>query len=122
MKERFELYERLYRAVYPPDVMPLFWKENGNVSSAVFKDKNGLSVDRDGGREERDVIVDMRIRFCGAIISLLVEDCVTCEAVVRYLPSKQSMFHSEIHGSENRKLLSQSQCKHLANAARICAI
>ena len=48
MTEQFDIYERLYRAVYPPEIMPMFWKENGEISSAVFKDKRGLSVERAG--------------------------------------------------------------------------
>ena len=44
MTEQFDIYERLYRAVYPPEIMPMFWKENGEISSAVFKDKRGLPV------------------------------------------------------------------------------
>ena len=43
MTEQFDIHERLYRAVYPPEIMPMFWKENGEISSAVFKDKRGLS-------------------------------------------------------------------------------
>ena len=50
MTELFDMYERLYRAVYPPNIMP-FWKKNGQLSSAAFKDKKGLSVERDGGRD-----------------------------------------------------------------------
>ena len=34
MTEQFDIYERLYRAVYPPEIMPMFWKENGEISSA----------------------------------------------------------------------------------------
>ena len=37
MTEQFEVNEKLFRAVYPPEIVPLFWKENGEVSSAVFK-------------------------------------------------------------------------------------
>ena len=39
MTEQFDIYERLYRAVYPPEIMPMFWKENGEISSAVFRIK-----------------------------------------------------------------------------------
>ena len=59
MTEQFDKFERLYRAVYPTNIMPMFWKENGELSSAVFKDKNGLSVERDGGRDERAVVDSM---------------------------------------------------------------
>ncbi len=120
MTKQFEVSEKMYRVVYPPDIMPMFWKENGKISSAVFKDKNGLSVERAGGRKEREIISDIRKRFCGAIISLLAGDCFACEALIKYLPSKRSVYHSEIHGSTERKLLSQSQCKYLASVAKMC--
>ena len=29
MTEQFDIYERLYRAVYPPEIMSMFWKEKG---------------------------------------------------------------------------------------------
>ena len=120
MTEQFDEHERLYRAVYPPEIMPMFWKENGQISSAVFKDKKGLSVERSGDRIEETVIGDMRLFFYGTIISVLVSNCTECKAVLKYLPSKRSRYHSEIHGAEDRILLSQSQCKYLAKRAMVC--
>ena len=120
MIEQFEEFERLYRAVYPPEIMSMFWKENGEISSAAFKDKRGLSVERAGDREENEVISDMHLYFYGIIVSVLTRDCLECKAIIKYLPSKRSTYHSEIHGGENRILLSQSQCKHLAKRARLC--
>ncbi len=61
MKEQFEAHEKMYRAAFPPGIMPLFWKENGEISSAAFKDKNGLSVERAGDRDEDTVIANMRL-------------------------------------------------------------
>lgn len=121
MNEEFGINEMLYRAVYPPEIMRMYWKENGEISSAVFKDKNGLSVERAGGRNEKEIIIQMRMFFYGAIIGLMAGDCTACGAVLRYLPSKRSKYHSEIHGSEERIVLSQSQCKHLAKVAKLCA-
>ena len=46
MDNIFRIDEKLYRAVYPPEVMDMFWKRDGSVSSAAFEDRNGLSVDR----------------------------------------------------------------------------
>jgi hypothetical protein len=122
MTEQFEPCEKLYRAVFPPDIMLMFWKENGEISSAVFKDKNGLSVERAGDRDENNVITYMHAYFYGAIIGLMVSDCTMCGAVLRYIPTKRSIYHTEIHGSNERKLLSQSQCKYLAKMARICKL
>ncbi|MCQ2535526.1 MAG: hypothetical protein MJ110_00995 [Lachnospiraceae bacterium] len=119
MENRFDLSEKLYRAVYPPENMPMFWKKNGEISSAVFKDKNGLSVERLGDRTEETVLQDMHLFFYGAIVSVFVKDCLDCDAVVKYLPTRRSRYHSEIHRSNEIKLLTQSQCKHLAKAAVI---
>ena len=38
------------------------------------------------------------------------------------LPTKRSEYHSEIHGGEDRILISQSQCKYLAKRARVCGL
>jgi hypothetical protein len=122
MTEQFEVNEKLFRAVYPPEIMPLFWKENGEISSAVFKDKKGLSVERAGDRDELSIISGMRKFFYGMIIFVMVHDCEACRAGLKYLPTKRSLFHSEIHGSEDRVLLSQSQCKYLARVAKVCDI
>lgn len=120
MTEQFNICERLYRAVYPPETMPMFWKENGELSSAVFKDKQGLSVERGGDRDEERVIKDMNLFFYGRIISVSAGDCFECKSILKYLPTKRSKYHSEIHGGEDRILLSQSQCKHLAKRAKVC--
>ncbi len=122
MTEQFEFNEKLYRAVYPPDIMPMFWKENGAISSAVFKDKKGLSVERAGNRDEKTIIANMREYFYGTIISVMAHDCYACDAVLKYLPTWRSTYHSEIHGSADRAILSQSQCKYLSEVARICDI
>ena len=113
----FEINEKLYRAVYPPEIAPMFWKANGQLSSAVFKDKRGLSVERSGGRQEVRILEYMRKFFDGLIISVNVRDCMSCNAYVKYLPTNRSAYHSEIHGSLNRVLLSPSQCKYLARVA-----
>ena len=75
MKEQFEINEMLYRAVYPPEIMPMFWKENGELSSAVFKDKKGLSVERAGDRDEKTTLTQMRMFFYGTIVGVLAGDC-----------------------------------------------
>ena len=48
-------HEQLYRAVKRsrPD-----WLDGNNIpTSAMFKDSNGVSVDRDGGREEPEIVI-----------------------------------------------------------------
>ena len=119
MDNTFKNDEKLYRAVYPPEVADMFWKRDGSVSSAAFADRNGLSVDRGDYRSDTDVIVDMRSRFSGHILSVYVKNCCDIGASVKYLPSKNNIYHSEIHGSETNPLLSKSQRRSLALKARV---
>ena len=74
MDDTFKLTEKLYRAVYPPEVADIFWKKDGTVSSAAFVDPKGLSVDRGDYREDSDVITDMSKRFKGHILQLYVKN------------------------------------------------
>lgn len=119
MNEKFRDDEKLYRAVFLKD---LYQKENGRISSAVFLDKKGqgLSVDRDGGRAEIEVIIDMKKRLHGNIISVKVMDCRNVKALVLYKPSRDNKFHSEIHGSLESPLLSPEQRLILSKKSVIC--
>ena len=119
MDDRFENTEKLYRAVYPPEINDIFWKNAGSVSSAAFADPRGLSVDRGDYRSDEAVIKEMRTRFKGHIISLYVKNCTDVGASVFYRPSRSDPYHSEIHGSPLSPLLSKSQRLHLAKKAVI---
>lgn len=114
MDNSFKNNEKLYRAVYPPEIADIFWKTDGSVSSAAFADPKGLSVDRGDFRTDEEVIDSMRSRFSGHIISLYVKNCTDVQASVLYLPSKSNPYHSEIHGSQTSAPLSKSQRRHLA--------
>lgn len=117
MDDYFPLDELLYRAVYPPEIASMFWRKDGKVSSAAFADPKGLSVDRGHFRDEKDVIESMTRRFTGSIITIFAGDCASVQAIIRYLPSKSNLYHSEIHGSEHEPLLSKSQRFYLSERA-----
>ena len=119
MDNNFKNTEKLYRAVYPPEVADIFWKTDGSISSAAFADPKGLSVERGDYRGDDEVLSDMRHRFSGHIISLYVKNCMDVQACVKYLPSKNNKYHSEIHGSATSVLLTKSQRRHLARSAVI---
>lgn len=119
MNNAFKNTEKLYRAVYPPEVADIYWKRDGSISSAAFADPRGLSVDRGNYRSDEDVISFMRNRFSGHIISFFVKDCADVNAQVVYLPSKTNVYHSEVHGSKSSLLLSKSQRRSLSRAAVI---
>ncbi len=115
--EKFEETEKLFRAVYPPSHPGMFWKKDGTLSTAAFADSKGLSVDRGFGRKDEDAITEMRRKFKGCIVSVNVKQCWEVNALVVYLPSKNNRYHSEIHGNENKTLLSKHQRFYLAQNA-----
>ena len=119
MDDIFLPEETLFRAVYPPEIASIFWRKDGTVSSAAFADAKGLSVERGYFRKDEEVIISMKKRFSGTIIMLYVHDCFLIHAVVRYLPSKNNQYHSEIHGNASEKLLSKSQRLFLSKRAII---
>ena len=121
MDENFPDDEKLYRAVYPPNLRELFWKEDGTLSSAAFLDKNGLSVERGDGCPDCDVAEAMKKRFTGRIVFVSVGDCRSASAIVLYKPSKISIYHSEIHGSPDNPCLSAGQRRSLAKQATVLA-
>ncbi len=119
MDNTFRNTEKLYRAIYPPEVADIFWKRDGSISSAAFADPKGLSVDRGYSRSEEEVLSDIQSRFRGHIVSLYVKNCVDTGAVVRNTPSGSNPYHSEIHGSDTCPLLSKAQRRFLAGKAVI---
>lgn len=121
MDKDFTENEKLYRAVYPPEISEIFWRKDGTVSSAAFADPRGLSVDRAMGRLDCEVVESMHKKFKGRIISLFVRDCWEVEAVVKYFPSISNIYHSEIHGGDTVPLLSKHQRKALADRAVVVA-
>ena len=119
MDSTFSEDELLYRAVYPPEVNRMFWKDDNHVSSAVFLDKKGLSVERGNFRSDSDVAKEMHKSFIGKIITVTVKLCNNVNAEVIYKPTKRSIYHSEIHGSEKFLILSPSQRRYLSNNCRL---
>ncbi len=61
MEATVQRNEVLYRMIKrsQPDAMD----ENGHLTSALFKQENSVSVDRDGGREEEEIIKKFKDRF-----------------------------------------------------------
>ncbi len=119
MDNAFKSDEKLYRAVFPPEMVSIFWRRDGSLSSAAFADPKGLSVDRGNYRSDEDVVSDMSKRFTGRIIRLYVKNCNDIGASVKYLPSTKNKYHSEIHGNDTNALLSKQQRLFLSHKAVI---
>lgn len=116
MQSDFYRGEKFYRAVLPIET---FIKEDGTITSGAFKDPQGLSVDRQFNRDDKDAIEYIKNHKKGYICSFTKEDCDKQDIHYEYCPVEGNVFHSEIHNSPTKKLLSRSKCKYLASICKI---
>lgn len=113
--------ERLYRAVKrsKPD-----WLDNSKIpTSAMFKDANGVSVDRDGNREESEIIrfmcdVSLPKRVKG-IARLSVSECRETGAKVESAPSEVNPYHANIFLDSDDIRKQNIQALKLARASKL---
>lgn len=127
-------WKTIYRRVKSK---PIFMKD-GRPSSALFKDSNGVSVDRDGGRELSAIITDEerlhilynagltdeQIKEEGqelkAIIELSAAQCDSVDVCVVPDPiPEENENHALIQKNETEIQLSKSQAKNLAKLATV---
>lgn len=119
MDNNFSQNEFLLRAVYPENIKPFYWK-NGHLSSAALKDKKGLSVDRTYSRDLLASAIEMRKRnLKGYIFSFSVTSCLKVNTYLFYNPSKENIYHSEIHSSKTRVDLTDHQAYILSREAKV---
>ena len=113
--------EQLYRAVKRsrPD-----WLDGDNIpTSAMFKDDNGVSVDRDGKREEPEIFkfmreVSMPKRVKG-IARLPASECREADARVESAPSEVNPYHANIFLDSSDIRKSNIQALRLARASKL---
>ncbi len=119
MDDSFQPGERLYRGLHS------IWLCDGRISSAAFKDSGGVSVDRDGGREEQACIdrITSAMPHLIAVGKLTCQDVEDCGALPKYLPTAENEYHSEIHDSDEQvQIKSSSKARKLANHCQIVHI
>lgn len=112
--------EQLYRMVGCIPGIPT-WKDSENrPTSAAFKDKDGLSVDRDGGRTDDQVCRDMENRFENriAVVSLLAGQCRQFGAYPVAKHEDWNHFHAEIHDSPTQIAISSAKARLMARNCR----
>ena len=108
--------EMLLRCVRPGN---MYWKDNDTLTSAAFKDPEGLSVDRVYDRELETAVETIGAKLEGSVVSVTVGDCHEANAIVKYKPLVDNDYHSEIHQSEKVALLTKGNARALARKARI---
>ena len=113
--------EQLYRAVKRSK--PCWLDGNNNPTSAMFKDANGVSVDRDGNREEPEIIrfmcdVSLPKRVKG-IVRLSVSECRETEVEVESAPSEVNPYHANIFLDSSDVRRYNIQAFRLAQASKL---
>lgn len=86
--------------------VPNLWKHSQNrPTSAIFKQSNGVSVDRVLERELQFAIEELiqnkdpGKRYTKAVVSITVNDCFNCETFPFEDPMPDNPFHAQIYDS-----------------------
>ena len=80
----------------------------GQATIALFKDSNGVSVDRDGGRQEVEIIkfivTESFPKRAKGVTVVLAGCCFDVNAEVTPAPSTNNPYHANIFMSDNEKV------------------
>ena len=119
MEETVQRNELLYREIKrsQPDSM----NEKGRPTSALFKQENGVSVDRDGERSEDVIIETFKERFdkrFKGLVKVGADICIENDIVV--IPETSSnIYHAEIFENVNKDPLGQLKALILADQSEV---
>ena len=111
--------EMLYRVVKrsQPDSM----NADGQPTSALFKQEDGVSVDRDGERDEEEIVNTFRTRFTKrfkGLVRVSAGVCIdNCMAVIP--EDENNKYHVEIFENFEKTPLSSLNALILADCARV---
>lgn len=119
LSPEFSDQENLFRGV-----IDLNWDyELNRPSSATFKDSQGASVDRDGGRtDEECTLFLLSKRTFKAIVKFSVADVKNIGAILIYMPLDDNIYHTEIHDSSSRAQLRGSKPTKLRDKSTVIHI
>lgn len=94
--------------------------QNGRPSSAIYKDSKGVSVDRNYYRPDVDCIARLlKVNDFFSIVKVKVECVIQINALVRYMPVDDNIFHTEIHDSLDRITIRSSKAQKLREKSEI---
>ena len=114
--------EWLYRAIKRSQPG---WLDYGRPTTAMFRDRNGVSVDRDGGRSEQEIRVALKDTFGNRLkgaAKVLAEDCYKVGADIEAAPSEGNIFHANIWLDRQDREKRMLQAYLLAKACEIVFI
>lgn len=125
MDSKINNNEKLYRVVKLSK--PQLWDaENGRPSSALFKDSKGVSVDRDGNRNEKEIIKllseNAHNELLRAAVYLESSFCYKIPVKLIAKPIENNQYHAEIHNSDEKIELTKSKAKKLSKNCEVIPI
>ena len=118
--DRIEDSEMLYRVVRRSDPDGFV---DGKPTAALFMDKKGTSVDRDGGRTEQKIIEKFKGRFrknndYKTAVKISAGECRNINTYPNPIGNSKNRYHAEIWDSENEQLVSLFKAILLAKMCR----
>lgn len=112
--------DNLYRGIKRSQ--PSFITPRGTISSAMFKDEKGVSVDRQMGRHEEEAVQQMKDFFSNrlkGIASLPEDSIIRALAVLIPAPTENNPYHAEIYRNVHKEMLSKIQQLQLADSCTL---
>ena len=95
--------------------------KNGNITSALFKQVNGVSVSRDGNRKEEEIVEKLKGQFgkrFKGLAKLKAKICLNNRMAV--IPEVQDdKYHASIYENVNKEPLSDINALILADNSKI---
>lgn len=96
---------------------------NGMPTAALFIDKAGVSVDRDGGRAEEEIIENFKWRFRKkdeyiTAVKIGAGECRRVEAFPIPVGNHKNQYHAEIWNSESEQLIPLLKAMQLAQLCK----
>ena len=112
--------EILYRAVTGNQQRLL---SRGGPAAGLFIDAQGLSVDRDGGRSDSEILDAFSARFkkqgCSMAVKIGADECRFAGTHPLAIGNRRNVYHAEIHESESIVTISLLKAMKLASLCRI---
>ena len=113
-----EMLYRVVRKSYPDSFI------DGKPTAALFIDPGGVSVDRDGGRTDEQVIDTFKNRFkknddYGHSVKIKASTCRKIGTYPNPVGNKRNKYHAEIHESESEVQISFLKALRLANECQV---
>lgn len=113
-----ELLYRMIKRSYPDAF------KDGEPQAALFMDKGGASVDRDGGRAEKDIIDKFKMRFrknneYRATVRIEAGMCRNAGTFPNPIGNVKNQYHAEIWDSESVVEVTLLKAMQLASMSKV---